>query len=313
MSFANAPVSKAGIYTLGIGTFLAGAFKKKHYLHLPLHPHLVRDHQWWRFVVHELAFANSVELFVGVLLLWQAAIVVERATGSAKFASYLLAAWAIASLVNLFALLILARPFELQALPAGPFDLLFASIYQYWKIIPPLYRFSLFGLQLTDKSFAYLLAVQLVSCQPPTSFVPSIAGLVAGAVATSFVQRPFLPSIVLRLAVRFIIPLLGSSHGGLPPTRALIVPAPSDVRTARASGTSQAATTEQARGSVRNILDTFASARADPSSSPMNEDHVQSLLAMFPARTDTEVRDTLRQTNNNLERAVEILLARDDS
>ena len=52
---------------------------------MPLSPHLTRDHQLWRLVLHHFAFANSTELFLGVLLLFYTSIAIERLFGSLKY------------------------------------------------------------------------------------------------------------------------------------------------------------------------------------------------------------------------------------
>lgn len=65
---------------------LAAVTSSQHLFHLPLVPHLTRDHQFYRLVAHHFVFANSAELLLGTLLLWQTSAEVERLFGTRKFA-----------------------------------------------------------------------------------------------------------------------------------------------------------------------------------------------------------------------------------
>ncbi|BGP22200.1 hypothetical protein JCM10295v2_001078 [Rhodotorula toruloides] len=83
-SFAGAPVSKVTVAC----SVLAAVTSAQHLFHLPLVPHLTRDHQFYRLVAHHFVFANSAELLLGTLLLWQTSAEVERLFGTRKFALY---------------------------------------------------------------------------------------------------------------------------------------------------------------------------------------------------------------------------------
>jgi membrane associated rhomboid family serine protease len=67
-------------------SFLSGAFARKYYFDVPLVPHLSRDHQLWRLAAHHLAFANSSELLVAVILIYSLSPTLERTFGSHKYA-----------------------------------------------------------------------------------------------------------------------------------------------------------------------------------------------------------------------------------
>lgn len=86
MSFVNAPVSKAAILTLAVTSVVAAFASQQYRFNLPLSPHLTRDHQLWRIPLHHFAFANSSELFVGILILALTSSTLERNLGSIKYA-----------------------------------------------------------------------------------------------------------------------------------------------------------------------------------------------------------------------------------
>lgn len=88
---------------LGLTSVAVGIFDIKHNAHLQLVPHLSKHHQvmtlllsrvidsimleqYWRLFVHHLACASSSDLFVVELLLYNAAVHIERAFGTVKYA-----------------------------------------------------------------------------------------------------------------------------------------------------------------------------------------------------------------------------------
>lgn len=94
----------------GLASLMVAIFDVKHYFHLQviprltynqimltirqLVPHLSRDHQYWRLLTHHLVYANSSELFIWELLLYNVGVSVERSFGSAKYAvGYLFCSW----------------------------------------------------------------------------------------------------------------------------------------------------------------------------------------------------------------------------
>lgn len=76
----------AVLVTVTLTSIVAATLSRQYYLDLPLSPHLTRDHQYWRLLAHHLAFTNSSELFLGVLLLFFTSPAVERTLGSRKYA-----------------------------------------------------------------------------------------------------------------------------------------------------------------------------------------------------------------------------------
>ena len=46
-------------------------------------------------------------------------------------------------------------------IPPGPIAIMFALVYQYMRLVPPAYHFRVFGVGMSDKIWAYAVAVQV--------------------------------------------------------------------------------------------------------------------------------------------------------
>jgi len=145
---------------LALTSIVAGIFDVKHYFHLQLVPHISKYHQYWRLALHNMAFANSSDLFIAELIFFQNGVQVERCFGSLKFASFILVSTLLSTLLEFIALILFQRV-GLNHFSSGPLTLVFCLLYQYSRIVPSVYEFRVFGLVLNNKSFMYTLALQL--------------------------------------------------------------------------------------------------------------------------------------------------------
>lgn len=162
--------------------------------------------QYWRLIASHLAFGASSDLLIALILLYNVAIPVERRFGSIKFAvsgpvsslapplapswrdapplfvlqayhepivlrvqSFLVASFLVATILE-FASLLLFYKAGVNHMVPGPLAVTFSVLYQYWRILPAAYRFRIFGIPFSDKSFHYLLAAQVLSVLPLTAF-----------------------------------------------------------------------------------------------------------------------------------------------
>ncbi|GAA5885159.1 hypothetical protein JCM6882_007254 [Rhodosporidiobolus microsporus] len=187
-SFAGAPVSKALAATVTIGSVLAAITATQQYFHLPIVPHLSRDHQFFRFLSHHLVFNNSSELVLGIIVLWYASPSVERMFGTRKFASFVLVTTALSTALTA---VVLGLGWQLtrgrfNGLPAGPFAIFFAIVYQSHRLVPTVYYFRLFhpALTLTNRFPLYILALLLATAQPPASLLVTLIGLTSSLAYT---------------------------------------------------------------------------------------------------------------------------------
>ncbi|KAK4052145.1 hypothetical protein OIV83_002439 [Microbotryomycetes sp. JL201] len=219
MSFEGAPVTR-GLIVAVCGVSIAAAVVSRQYLFdVPLVPHLTRDHQLWRLALHHLAFTNSSDLFVSVLLLYYTSVPVERNFGSHKFASFLVVIAGLSTTLELVALLLGFR-LGFTSIPAGPFAIVFAIIFQSTRQVPTLFYWKLFGVEVTNRIARYILLVQasrlLASNPPATLIVASIGAVASQMYLSNFLQlrRYRISSRTTDLLVRILQPLSpsGSSH-----------------------------------------------------------------------------------------------------
>ncbi|BGP05321.1 hypothetical protein JCM10049v2_001126 [Rhodotorula toruloides] len=188
-SFAGAPVSKALLSVAVAYSIVAAVTSTQHLFHLPLVPHLIRDHQFYRLLAHHFVYANSAELLLGTLLLWQTSAEVERLFGTRKFASFLVVTTALSTAATAVTLLLGARLTrgQFNFFPSGPFAATAAILYQSHRLVPPLYHFRLFHPLLTfSNRFAiYLLAALLFTSNLPSSAILCLIGITSSLAYTS--------------------------------------------------------------------------------------------------------------------------------
>ncbi|KAJ3371014.1 hypothetical protein GGF31_003744 [Allomyces arbusculus] len=284
--FYNAPLSKFTLTSVAACSVAASVFHLRHWF--PLHLSLVvAGAQVQRLVVSHCAFTSSSELlFGGVLLYYLRGI--ERLYGTRKFAVFVTVTSTLATLLNV-SILVLLRGFVNWTAP-GPYAWIFASLFIYHERVPETDKFEILGIRFSQKSFVYLLAVQLLAADWSHSWLPALSGLVAGAVwATDLfgMQSWRFPRAIEKFATRFLAPLLQSP----PPERSTNpeVPRPP----ARTTAANNAATTM-----APNVP-------AMPEQ-PVHQDSIELLVAMgFDRERATTV---LRRVGGDMERAVQALL-----
>ena len=66
-------------------SLLVSLLSLKLYIPFRLHPHILVYHQYWQAWAYHVAFTNSSELFLGIMILYHGARHVERACGSRKY------------------------------------------------------------------------------------------------------------------------------------------------------------------------------------------------------------------------------------
>lgn len=187
--------------------------------------------------MYHVAFANSSELFLGVLLWHHAGRHVERALGSRRYAVALVVlgalhslgslAWGVATSYVVPSLPASMATQRLQSgyLPAGPIGVLTALSVLYYAYTPPLWSILLGDWECTDRVLVMIPAVlvrwmflrQLASSQPPYSVVSALLGVAAAYLYMA--RTPFgslnalqLPQSIAVPAQRILAPLVGSTR-----------------------------------------------------------------------------------------------------
>ncbi|KAF4619612.1 hypothetical protein D9613_004924 [Agrocybe pediades] len=338
MSFENAAVTKGLIAFCAVSSTFVGIFDIKHYFHLQLIPHISVHHQYWRLISHNLAFSNSSDVFLASLILYNVGVPIERQFGSIKYASFATVSLFVATFLEFITILLFYRV-GIDHIAMGPSTLVFAILYQYSRIVPAVYTFKIFGVPLNNKSFNYLLALQLAVSRLPGSAVAAIAGILTGQIYRSDLaplKAYRLPPTIVRFAIQFLSPLVGSLRPPRRSNRALPdgfasggagVRSNSDamrqneevITTARNSGLTGLTSRAQAPADVepaasqsvmREWVDELTG-RADRANAGLrvaSETEIFTLTSMFPT-LEREVVIGALQRSPNIEAAVETLLA----
>eukprot|EP00276_Gloeochaete_wittrockiana_P009441 CAMPEP_0184663400 /NCGR_PEP_ID=MMETSP0308-20130426/47957_1 /TAXON_ID=38269 /ORGANISM="Gloeochaete witrockiana, Strain SAG 46.84" /LENGTH=170 /DNA_ID=CAMNT_0027106109 /DNA_START=549 /DNA_END=1061 /DNA_ORIENTATION=+ len=166
---------------------------------------------------------------------------------------------------------------------------------------------------MTDKSFTYLMGLQLLFSSIPTSLVAAACGLMSGlAYRSDLVNfRHFtFPGFLVRFASRYIAPLLtgaSDAHTPSPNTR---------TQSGGRLGSQFPAASAPAQGGFETLLpaENFPAAvqwqqqqpTVPPAAPPPSEEDVETLMGMGFNRRD--VTEALRLSGNNLELATNMLL-----
>lgn len=194
MSFTNAPVTRSLVYGL-IGLSIAASLLDiKHYFYILVDLHLWRFHQTWRAMIYQLCYTNSSEVLFAVMTLYNMRSI-ERLWGPRKYATFVFVTFLLTSILSPLMLAFVLRPLSLglfNYLPAGPTPIIFAMLAQYHAMIPHIYKYRLAtsmsqspgdqfqGLTFSDKTYRYLLALQLALFQWPGSLFGASIGWIVG-------------------------------------------------------------------------------------------------------------------------------------
>ncbi|KAJ3087485.1 hypothetical protein HK102_010990 [Quaeritorhiza haematococci] len=188
---------------------------------------------------------------------------------------------------------------------SGPYGFLFATLYQYYRNVPVVYKFRVLGVTVSDKVFLYLLSAQLLWSSFPSSVAAGLCGLLIGALYhhledDSALRTWRLPSFLSRFASKYFLPLLASgpvvSRGSATTMQDL------NMNNSR-NGSVRAGGARAARGGAGAAA---GAAGAAPAPVVPSEDAIELLVGMgFPRE---RVWEALRTSNNDVNRAVAVLL-----
>lgn len=207
--FAHAPVIKAIVGIVILSTVFGAIIGSQTRLTLRMHD-VTEYKQVWRLVTHNFVFTTPGEFLFGIVLLYFFRQF-ERQMGSSRFAAF-----AVITASVYTAILAAFQVMFPRIMPAsGPYSLVFGSIVYFFFETPKIYHFQLLGgLELSDKAFAYLIALQLVFSSPPRSAVSCSAALAAGL---SYRIPPIrdhadIPDFIVAPFARYVLPLMGTTQ-----------------------------------------------------------------------------------------------------
>ncbi|KAI1316451.1 hypothetical protein EDD11_009941 [Mortierella claussenii] len=296
--FYNAPTTKGMLLVVGGLSLLSSVFQIKTDFHLQLVPHLTAHHQFWRLITSHFAFSTSAEVLFGGLVIYYLRII-ERLFGPVKYVSFLFVSAILCTFLNI-AVLVTGSALGLNVLPAGPYGVIFAALYQFYTLIPVMYEFKVFGVAFTDKVFMYVLGGQLLISHMPGSIAVGACGLLAGAIYRSDFagsRRWRFPKPIVSLAERFLLPVFSSS------------PAIRSTATTF-ENRSQTRSSDRPAQAMREYLDVLSTGGAPQGATPRppSEEQIATLQSIFPTATQDQAIAALNSANNNLDGAVQYLL-----
>lgn len=123
---------------------------------------------------HAFVFRNPGELMVGTLLAYYFRLF-ERQMGTGNFGAYTFVTCGIAYAIQAALASFLNRPSA-----GGLYPLIFSNLVTFLLEVPPLHKFSFFGVTMSDKVFVYLAALQLLFSASQQSLAAGLSGMLAG-------------------------------------------------------------------------------------------------------------------------------------
>lgn len=294
--FVNAPVTKTIVATVVLITVFGSVIESQARFTLHIDA-VLRAFQFWRLFTHHLVFTTPGELLFGVVLLYFFRQF-ERQLGSSRYAALALTTSSIYT-VLLFTLQMI--DVRLTA-ASGPYSLIFASLIHFFFETPKIYHFQLLGiLDLSDKTFIYLLAIQLVFSMPPRSFISCVSALIAGILFRIPVMRnnADIPEPIVQFFSAHVLPWLGTA-----PRHPVFRRSRSAARQARVTAAvngllDASARTQDAQAGDEIVPDTVVV-------EDVIDEHVEMLVSMGFSRENSIA--ALRRTRNDVQAATEILL-----
>ena len=88
--------------------------------------------------------------------------------------------FAISTLLQIGALV--AFPATVKTFSSGPYGFIFSSMALVFLRVPRLHILSIFGIPITDKFFAYLIAAQMAFSNSPSSLLSALIGILTGCI-----------------------------------------------------------------------------------------------------------------------------------
>ncbi|RCH94907.1 hypothetical protein CU097_013012 [Rhizopus azygosporus] len=300
--FYNVPATKCLILFIGTISVLASIFGLKQHFHLQLTPHITVHHQFSRLFLSHVAFSSSGDFLFGSIILYSMRII-ERQYGTSKYTAFLFITTIISTILEVVMLIVGGR-IGLKSIPSGPYAIIFAILYQYYRVIPVTYRFRIFGIVMTDKLF-----------------LTDVANI----------KQWRFPKSVQFLASRFILPFFTSSpnprSSTTVPIQRPIITSLSSVDNILANGlmnrrnntatntnetiaSARSSLAAEGSSSVREYLDTITGRDVVGSDlEPPSPEYTRILMTMFPDHPRETITRALSSAHNDLNRAVEIMLS----
>ncbi|KAI8375754.1 hypothetical protein EDC96DRAFT_496436 [Choanephora cucurbitarum] len=261
--FRHAPVTKFLVPVVGVSSALATFFNTTS---LEITQLSVQG-QLWRLFTSQWAFSSIGTSVIGTWLIYRLRIV-ERRYGSAKYAAFVFITFMASTMVQTSAFWV-----GFKSMAGGPYAILFAILCQFHQIVPVTYQTPMFGLEFTDKTYAYLAATQLLLSNSGTAIIPAVTGIVMGSVyrQTKAIQQWRFPGWIRAIASKYFVGTYQKKNRSRPASPRL----------------------------QQTVI--------------VEQEDINTMLAMFPNYSRQEVERALISSSSDLNRAAEILLSSEPS
>ena len=136
-----------------------------------------------RIALSSLFFTSTSQILIGLVLIYTLRQI-ERLLGSRKFGAYVFFSFFLSLLIQV-AIVVAGNTMLITLIPSpGPFYYIFSTMPLFHRYIPKLRPssytiFNSLNLVISEKSFYYILAFQLMFSEGLNSVIPSFAGLLA--------------------------------------------------------------------------------------------------------------------------------------
>ncbi|KAI9018634.1 hypothetical protein CLU79DRAFT_761225 [Phycomyces nitens] len=285
--FRHAPASRFLVSVVGGCSVLTKVLEARHdtSLQLPL-----THHGLLRLLSTHWAFGSIGTTVIGTWLIYRMRVI-ERRYGTAKYTAFIMISMITCTLLQ--SGLLIGDRFGLKSIASGPYGVLFAVLYQFHNQIPVCVRSERFGM-FTDKTHVYTAAISLFFSNGLASAVPCLCGLLVGVAYNAnlgSIKEYRFPRWMSSFASRFILPLLTSPVAGSSGSRA-------------SPGSSPIAA--QRRG--REVHRDLRQRRQQQQAVVVPEEDINAMMSMFPDIGRQSIVNALLQSQNDLNRAAEILL-----
>nr|PNR27035.1 hypothetical protein PHYPA_030516 [Physcomitrium patens] len=178
--FKNAIVTKGIVVTCGLVSLVLAARGDAKAYNLS-YQKIAQRLELWRLVVSPLVFTSLPELLFGLYLLYFFRVF-ERQAGSIKYLFFVFFTTSVSTFLELVFLFTLKDSSFISSirLNSGPTGLIFSSFVLFFFDVPVSIRFKLLGIKVSEKSFVYLIGLQLLLWSRMHSMIPGICGIIAG-------------------------------------------------------------------------------------------------------------------------------------
>lgn len=175
--FQNAPVTKGLVLICGVASIIAATQGRPSFSSLSYQA-IVKKLHLWRLVTSVFVFSSTSELMFGLYPLYYFRVF-ERQIGSIKYSVFILFATIFSTLFELTTLVVF-KDYISGGLAPGPYGIIVSPFVPFFLDIPVSTRFQIFSVRFSDKSFVYLVGLQLLLSSWKRSFIPGFCGVHVG-------------------------------------------------------------------------------------------------------------------------------------